>query len=93
MVVREGFPEELTDRLRTVGRKHRNPQRAGLLGRPRRGQLEGTSSGPMGPTCAEGEESKLQMRTEVGRTLGCLVSTHKEGGLALQQPNQTEKCR
>lgn len=48
---------------------------------------------PWGPRVAEGEESQLQMRTEVGRTLGCLVSTQKEGGLALQQPNQTEKYR
>lgn len=33
------------------------------------------------------------MRPEAGREggSGCLLSTQKEGGLALAQPNQTEK--
>lgn len=50
---------------------------------------------PQGPGVAEGEERELQMRPEVGREggLGCLLSTQKAGGLALAQPNQTEKQR
>lgn len=84
MVVREGFPEVVTQRLRTEGRavwgKRTGTGRGGRcwedLGEGSWGELP---VAPRGPSVAEGEKSELQMRPEwAGRWVAYSAPRKKE---------------
>lgn len=94
-MVREGFPEEVTFKLRPegrtngLGRKDEN-QQSRAAGKTSMRAVRGNFQQPQGARVllrAEGEARGGQDWP------GCLLSTQKEGGLALEQPNQTEKWK
>lgn len=90
---RRGLPETAKCELRAEGGKRgRGARTGGCWEDLDEGSWGELPAAPRGPLLLRARR-ELQMRPEAGREggSGCLLSTQKEGGLALAQPNQTEK--
>lgn len=92
-MVREGFPEEATFKLRPRGRADRGKRmRTGCWEALMRA-AGGKFQRPPGARALLRARRAPEEAPRWAEPSGCLLSTQEEGGLALEQPNQTEKWR